>query len=46
MDKHAFSYGFRVAGPPHTPRRLVTWRKAWAAHCAGDTDTGEAYLSA
>ncbi len=41
-----FPYGFRVAGGPHEPRRLVTWRKAWAAHCAGELDTGEAYLSA
>ncbi|NLF59369.1 MAG: hypothetical protein GX580_17220 [Candidatus Hydrogenedens sp.] len=46
MDAQQFTFGFRVAGGPHEPRRLVTWRKAWAAHCAGDVDTGEAYLSA
>ncbi len=46
MNTDAFPYGFRVAGGPHEPRRLVTWRKAWAAHCAGDAAPGEAYLSA
>lgn len=46
MDAQTFTYGFRVAGGPQEARRLVTWRKAWTAHCAGDLDTSEAYLSA
>jgi hypothetical protein len=46
MDAQEFTYGFRVAGAPHEPRRLVNWRKAWTAHCAGELDTSEAYLSA
>lgn len=46
MNEQPFTYGFRVVGGPHEPRRLVTWRKAFAAHCVGDVDTHEAYLSA
>ncbi len=41
-----FQFGLRVSGAAHEPRRLVNWRKAWAAHCAGELDTNEAYLSA
>ena len=46
MDAQQFSFGFRVGGGAHETRRLVTWRKAFAAHCAGEVDTHEAYLSA
>ena len=46
MDTYGCTFGFRVAGAPHEPRRLVTWHKAFAAHCAGELDIGEAYISA
>lgn len=46
MNNATFAWGFRVAGALHAPRRLVTWRKAWAAHCGLEIDTNEAYLSA
>lgn len=46
MNAQESTYGFRVAGGPHEARKLVRWRKAFAAHCAGDTATDEAYLSA
>ncbi len=46
METQDFKHGFRVVGALSAPRKLVTWRKAFAAHCAGELDTGEAYLSA
>jgi len=46
MNANPFTYGFRVAGGPQEKRKLITWAKAFAAHCVGDVSTGEAYLSA
>jgi len=47
MDtQQEFSWGFRVKGGPHEVRKLVKWGKAFAAYCAGEAGTSEAYLSA
>lgn len=41
--------GFRIIGPTHGERRLIDWRRAFAAYCAADARAGverEGYLSA